>query len=288
MIDNSYTEKREINMSYEVVKIKEETEESDHLDELVNKLDDLKLRLTPLEPLLLKHKIDKEEEIVFDPPIRSKLLIYSEPYEKVIVYNKQLFEVVSIKTYSNPECYEPALTIRSSSSSTSSTIPLSFSELLAFLFYTGGYDQIRYKSYEEDNELINVILDVGELVYNRQIPQVQNDIKSSDYMITYAIRLNKPTSKTSYIGISVEDRRYYSYPLHLLNEELKKIARVSVVRYKYDAIDPIWIKIITFNEMSIVRNMLETLNKERNEIEKYITSLRLAYIGTSAYNSILR
>ncbi|MEM4868060.1 MAG: hypothetical protein QXK54_04555, partial [Ignisphaera sp.] len=164
----------------------------------------------------------------------------------------------------------------------------SFSELLAFLFYTGGYDQIRYKSYEEDNELINVILDVGELVYNRQIPQVQNDIKSSDYMITYAIRLNKPTSKTSYIGISVGDRRYYSYSLHLLNEELKKIAHVSVVRYKNDTIDPIWIKINTFSKLSIVRNMLETLNKERNEIEKYITSLKLAYIGTVTYNSILR
>ncbi|MEM1694898.1 MAG: hypothetical protein QW456_11885, partial [Ignisphaera sp.] len=151
-------------MSYEIKKIEEEREERNQLDDLVEKLEDIKLRLTPLEPIILKHKFDKEEEVIFDPPLRSKFLIYSKPYEKVIVYNNQSFEVVSIKTHNSSEYYEPALVIRSTTSTF--TLPLTFSELLGFLFYSGGYEQIRYRGYEENNELINIILDVGELTYD--------------------------------------------------------------------------------------------------------------------------
>ncbi|MEM1694726.1 MAG: hypothetical protein QW456_11010, partial [Ignisphaera sp.] len=133
---------------------------------LIKKLNEIYEHLILIEPLEIKYKFSKnEEKIIFDPPIQSNMFIYTQSYDKIVIYDYQLFEVKEIRRHNlGPGSWK--LVLVNKNDNYEIEYPVSFSELLGFLFYSGGYEQIRYRGYEENNELINIILDVGELTYD--------------------------------------------------------------------------------------------------------------------------
>ncbi|MEM4569937.1 MAG: hypothetical protein QXE66_01355 [Desulfurococcaceae archaeon] len=280
-------------MSYKTKKMGSRGEKVGYLDELVEKLEDLKLRLTPLEPLVLNYEIGNKgsrEELVFDPPVRSKLLVYTGPYEKIVIYDRRSLEVVGMRTITTSLMYwEPTLVVKTDDQ-THFEVMLSFSELLGFLFYSGGYERIRRGEYRGFDELAEVVLDVGELVYNNpKAPQLDAHLpqKSEDshYAMTYFVNWeSKPWLETRYVGIKTEYGEVCS--LVILDGKMQKIADAQLVRSGGFARGLLWLKIDTFNKLPVVRRMVESVDEMKNEFEKYITNLRLAYIGTKTFTSL--
>ncbi|MEM1693561.1 MAG: hypothetical protein QXU08_08145 [Ignisphaera sp.] len=280
-------------MSYRTKKMVNREEKLGYLDELDEKLNDLKLRLTILEPLILSYGIENKDiskELVFDPPVQSKLLVYTGPYEKIVIYDRQSLEVVGIRanvTFSR--YWEPILIVKTNDQ-THSEIVLSFSELLGFLFYSGGYERIRRGDYRGFDELAEIVLDAGELVYdNPKVSQLDAYLPQksefSDYAISYFIDWkSKPWLETRYVGIKTEYRGVYK--LVTLDGKMQKIAEISLVRSSGITRGPLWLKIDTFNKLSVARRMIESIGEMKCEFEKYITNLRLAYIGTKTITSL--
>ncbi|MEM1560230.1 MAG: hypothetical protein QXN35_01630 [Ignisphaera sp.] len=258
-------------------------EEQDYTRDLIYRLSKIKDHLIQIEPLEIKYEFSKnEEKIVFDPPIQSNMLIYTQSHDKIIIYDYQLLKVKEIRRHNlKPESWK--LVLVSKDSNYKIEYSVSFSELLAFLFYTGGYDQIRYKSYEEDNELINVILDVGELVYNRQIPQIDLPQKNnySQYNLIYIVRCNtNPWKETKYLGIKMEPSLTYS--LILLDKDMKTKLETEIVSSKSFAKNSMWTRFDTLNKLHIIKRLIEPINKIKN----YITYLEASRIATQIYNSL--
>ncbi|MEM0226978.1 MAG: hypothetical protein QXF46_08905 [Thermofilaceae archaeon] len=105
--------------------------------------------------------------------------------------------------------------------------------------------------------------------------------------MSYIVRWgSKPWLETKYVGIKVEHE--YNYSLVLLDERMFKIAEAWLAKSGDVARGPLWLKLDTVNKLPMARRMVESLDKARNELEKYITSLRLAYIGTKTFTSFLR
>ncbi|MEM0106584.1 MAG: hypothetical protein QXX81_08660 [Zestosphaera sp.] len=61
--------------------------------------------------------------------------------------------------------WEPGLVVKANDQSLFTTF-LPFSEFLGFLLYSGGYERISRGEYRGFDDLAEVVLDVGELVYN--------------------------------------------------------------------------------------------------------------------------
>ncbi|MEM4584564.1 MAG: hypothetical protein QW611_06275, partial [Ignisphaera sp.] len=234
-------------MSYRTKKRISGEEDEEYLDKLVEKLENLKQQLTLIEPLNLKYdKINSREEVIFDPPIQSNLLIFTVSLEKVIIYDRKLLKVVGIEAVNSYSKYPTTALIIKSDNQTDFRFVLSFSEILGFLFYSGAYEKIREGEYRGSTEFAETILDVGEIVYNNfdalellntYLPRENG---SYQYTITYIIDYNiKPWLKTRYMGF--KNMAGENYSLFILDGELRKIGQIDLVKSSSIARSPLWI-----------------------------------------------
>ncbi|MEM4744615.1 MAG: hypothetical protein QXE70_04350 [Ignisphaera sp.] len=257
---------------------------------LVEKLKAIDLQLSSIPSLSIElREIFNEDDVQIDfhSPIKSKLLIYTYFNEKVITYDYKSFEVTGIRINPNRSLLDSILMSKTNNKLTG--YHLYFSELIAFLFYTGAYERIRRGEYNGSTKLADLIMDIGELVYdNPNVLQLYNNQLLGKenvpfhYSVVYIIRWEPESWLKGYIGIMINSSGT-EYSFLILDETKTPIFEVELSRYRGGYRRLSGLSLDTAKNLPLVKAMIDSFNKIRNDIEKYIDALKLAYISTNTY-----
>ncbi|MEM1696235.1 MAG: hypothetical protein QXE66_03290 [Desulfurococcaceae archaeon] len=274
-----------------------EVEERSSIDDRRYDLKDFakKLRATDLRlssilslPVDLRKLVNEDNpRLEFHSPVKSKLLLYTYLNEKIIVHDYKSFEVTGVGVdFKNLIHLEPMLVIKTHDEATVG-IHLYFSELIAFLFYSGAYEKIRRGEYDGSTELAEVIMDVAELVYDApNALQLCNNLPFESekpfHTVTYIIRWEPESWMKGYAGIVI-DSSGVEYSLLILNESMRVMFEVGIAssRRGYGKLSSL--SLSTANSLPLVKAMVDSFDEIRNDLEKYIDSLRLAHVATKTY-----
>ncbi|MEM1841909.1 MAG: hypothetical protein QXL19_05970 [Ignisphaera sp.] len=291
-----------MNMKYEVNEKRDVDNRRHDLKSFAKKLEEMSLRLSYIYnvPLTLRNVVSKSGILLnFHTPVKSSLLKFSDIGENVIMYDYKSFEVSGIGVnLNNIDLYEIILEIKTYDG-VEEYIHLSFSELLAFLFYSGAYEKIRKGEYDGSTEVAEIIMDVAELVYNDpKVLQLCNSVlfeeqKSIDKPIqrlAFIIRWEPEPRMSGYAGISV----YHSednYSLIISDGSILDISRLMIRRpkemYRYRYGEPLSISFSTARMLPMVKTIIDSFYEVKDEIENYINNLKISHLAVRMYKKLI-
>ncbi|MEM1831587.1 MAG: hypothetical protein QXJ97_08685 [Desulfurococcaceae archaeon] len=236
-------------------------------------------------PELRKLFNENELKLEFLAPVKSKLFVCNSFGRNIIAYDRKSFEVTGI--YINFEHLSSALMAKSHSGERTCIRFYYFSDLLGFLFYSGAYEKIRMGEYRGSTELAEIILDVGELVYSDpntlQLLPIEREGRFNTIEYVVWVELE---GISGYAGIAIEPPGK-PYSLLIYSDSISRLFEIGISRSIRGFGTLPNLSLSTANNLPLVKSIIDSFNDIRNELEKYINNLRLAYVAMKTYKMLV-
>ncbi|MEM1679526.1 MAG: hypothetical protein QXD20_09895 [Ignisphaera sp.] len=231
---------------------------------------------------------ENELKLEFLAPVKSKLFIRDIFSGTIIAYDRRSFEITGIEI--NFEHLSSVLVGKLPSGERTYIDFYYFSDLIGFLFYSGAYEKIREGEYRGSTEFAETILDFGELVYNNlDALQLYNmlPIKREEILNTFEYIVWVELEEVSgYAGIVIEPPGK-PYSLIIYNDSMSPLFEIGISESIIGFRTLSGLSLGTASNLPLVRLIIDSFNDIRNELEKYINNLKLAYVSVAAYTAFL-
>ncbi|MEM4592572.1 MAG: hypothetical protein QW196_04155 [Sulfolobales archaeon] len=237
-------------------------------------------------PELRKLINEDKPRLEFLTPVKSKLFVYDGFFGRnIIAYDRRSFEVTGIEIYF--ERLRAVLVAKSHSIERFYIDSYYFSNLLGFLFYSGAYEKIRMGEYRGSTELAEIILDVGELVYSDpntlQLLPIEREGRFNTIEYVVWVELE---GISGYAGIAIEPPGK-PYSLLIYSDSISRLFEIGISRSIRGFGTLPNLSLSTANNLPLVKSIIDSFNDIRNELEKYINNLRLAYVAMKTYKMLV-
>ncbi|MEM1694432.1 MAG: hypothetical protein QXK07_04290 [Desulfurococcaceae archaeon] len=233
-------------------------------------------------------KLFKEDKpkLEFLTPVKSNLFVYDSFFDRnIIIFDRRSFEITGIEI--DFKRLRTVLMAKSHSGKRTYIDFYYFSDLIGFLFYSGAYEKIREGKYRGSTEFAETILDFGELVYNNPsiLQYLPIETKRYSKLIEYTVWIELE-EVSGYAGIVIEPPGKL-YSLIIYNDSMFHLFEIGISESIIGFRALSRLNLSTANNLPLVRLIIDSFNDIRNELEKYINNLRLAYIAMKTFKTLI-
>ncbi|MEM1694044.1 MAG: hypothetical protein QXL19_10095 [Ignisphaera sp.] len=237
-------------------------------------------------------KLIKEDnpKLEFLAPVKLNLFVYNGFFdENIIIFDRRSFEITGIEI-DFKHSKNSVLTTKSHSGKRNYIDFYYFSDLLGFLFYSGAYEKIRDGEYRGSTEFAETILDVGEIVYNNldalqlynMLPIMRRELFNAfEYIVWVELE-----EVSGYAGIAIGPSGK-PYSLRIYSDSIYPLFEIGISESIIGFRALSRLSLSTASNLPLVRLIIDSFNDIRNELEKYINNLKLAYVSVVAHKALV-
>lgn len=252
------------------------------IERLIENLDNLRMDVIKREYISLSAALNLrgDTSLSLAEPARTDIVVKYDFSRLSIFYSPQGIEVrgVRVDKYGTPYLITGKAFVETN-----------ITDLLALLFYSGGYESLRRGEYSGDSDVADLLLDIGEMVYQSNVSEAMRaNLREKDYnvdKVIYMIRWDVADwTSIKYVGLSVS-RAFYT-PQLVFSDERMDVGNSEHPPVSLDGRNPLYgLSMNRANSLPVVVALIGSFDRMRERYARYNEDVVRAHVAVKAYAS---